>query len=248
MKNFILFIILSCFFLIANANNIVQKDSSQAQNNSSIEIFDRAEVMPQYPDGIPALMSFLSRNIRYPSLARENGLEGKVIVKFFVDIDGTVKEPIVIKDGVGGGAAEESVRVISAMPKWLPGSQKGKPVKVYYVLPITFKLTENENANSIKPMEAIFKGGDVGLEFFKQDVISKIKKSKQEKNKQIIVKVSFVIDELGKVSSATIFEKNTNNKIALDKILSEVNNMPLWFPKMINGKTIGCSKILTFEY
>lgn len=104
------------------------------------EIFDRAEVMPSYPGGVPELMKFLQKNIRYPSLARENGLEGKVIVKFFVDTDGTVREPVVLKDGVGGGCGDEAIRVIKSMPKWTPGSQRGKSVKVYYTLPVTFKL------------------------------------------------------------------------------------------------------------
>jgi periplasmic protein TonB len=104
------------------------------------EIFDRAEVMPSYPGGVPELMKFLQKNIRYPSLARENGLEGKVIVKFYIDTDGTVREPAVLKDGVGGGCGDEAIRVIKAMPKWTPGSQRGKAVKVYYTLPVTFKL------------------------------------------------------------------------------------------------------------
>lgn len=104
------------------------------------EIFDRAEVMPTYPGGVLELMKFLQKNIRYPSLARENGLEGKVIVKFYVDTDGTVRDPQVLKDGVGGGCGDEAIRVIKSMPKWAPGSQRGKPVKVYYTLPVTFKL------------------------------------------------------------------------------------------------------------
>lgn len=105
------------------------------------EIFDRAEVMPGYPGGQTELMKYLSKNINYPSIAKENGLEGKVIVKFFVDTDGSVKDPVVLKDGVGGGSAEEAVRVIKKMPKWTPGTQRGKPVRVYYTLPVTFKLS-----------------------------------------------------------------------------------------------------------
>jgi protein TonB len=85
-------------------------------------------------------MKFLQKNIRYPNLARENGLEGKVIVKFYVDTDGTVREPVVLKDGVGGGCGDEAMRVVKSMPKWTPGSQRGKTVKVYYTLPVTFKL------------------------------------------------------------------------------------------------------------
>lgn len=105
------------------------------------EIFDRAEVQPRFPGDDPnGLVKWLIKNIKYPNIARENGLEGKVIVKFYVDVDGTVRDPVVLKDGVGGGCAEEAIRVCKAMPKWIPGSQRGKNVKVYYTLPVNFKL------------------------------------------------------------------------------------------------------------
>ena len=103
----------------------------------------KAEIMPAFPDGgVPALMHFLQKNIRYPIEAAEKGLEGKVIVKFYLDTDGSVKDPVVIKDGVGGGCADEAIRVVKSMPKWTPGFQKGKPVKVYYTLPVTFKIIQ----------------------------------------------------------------------------------------------------------
>lgn len=104
------------------------------------EIFDRAEVMPTFPGGVTELMKFIQKNIRYPELARKKKLEGKVIVKFYIDKDGSVKDPEVLKDGVGGDSAEESVRVIHSMPKWNPAMQNGNPVRCYYTLPITFKL------------------------------------------------------------------------------------------------------------
>jgi protein TonB len=84
----------------------------------------------------------LANNIRYPSLARENNLEGKVVVKFTVDRDGSIKDPVVLKDGVGGGCADEAIRVIKSMPKWTPGLQRGNPVKVYFTLPVSFKLSQ----------------------------------------------------------------------------------------------------------
>jgi protein TonB len=106
------------------------------------EIFDRAEVQPSYPGGAAAMMKYLANNIRYPSLARENNLEGKVVVKFTVDKDGSIKDPVVLKDGVGGGCADEAIRVIKTMPKWTPGLQRGNPVKVYFTLPVSFKLSQ----------------------------------------------------------------------------------------------------------
>lgn len=126
--------------LVGNSPQEQNSGSNNTPNANQPEIFDRADVMPNYPGGIPELMKFLQKNIRYPSLARENGLEGKVIVKFYVGTDGSVKDPIVLKDGVGGDADLEAIRVVKAMPKWTPGSQNGKPVNVYYTLPVTFKL------------------------------------------------------------------------------------------------------------
>lgn len=108
-------------------------------DNKIYEIAD-VDVQPSFINGIPQLYKFVSNNLRYPSLARENGLKGKVIVRFYIDIDGSIKEPIVLKDGVGAGCADEAVRVIKLMPKWVPGMKNSKQVKVYFTLPITFGL------------------------------------------------------------------------------------------------------------
>lgn len=104
------------------------------------KIYDGADVdvQPSFINGIPEMFKYLQKNLRYPSLARENGLKGKVIVRFYVDTDGSIKEPTVLKDGVGGGCADEAIRVIKSMPKWVPGIKNAKSVKVYFTLPITF--------------------------------------------------------------------------------------------------------------
>lgn len=105
------------------------------------EIFDVADVMPEFPGGYQSVMTYLSRNIRYPINAMENGLQGKVITKYYIDVDGTVKEPVVVKNTTGSNeCAEEAKRVILSMPKWTPGIKDGKNVRVNYVLPITFKI------------------------------------------------------------------------------------------------------------
>ncbi len=104
------------------------------------EVYDRATEMPQFPGGAAEMMKYISKSIKYPKVAKENGLEGKVIVKFYVDTDGSVKDPVVLKDAVGGGCAEEAIRIVRSMPKWKPGYDRGNTVKVYYTIPITFKL------------------------------------------------------------------------------------------------------------
>jgi len=248
MKNFFTIILMLSTFSLFGNNTIVLSDSTKIDSTKEVEIFDRTEVMPRFPGGPEQMMKYLSKNIKYPELARKNGLQGKVVIKFYIDVDGTVKEPVVLKDGVGGGCAEEAMRVISMMPKWSPGTQRGKAVKVYYVLPVTFKFSSDEDVTDNPTQDALYPGGNVQLEFYKQDVLKNIKKSKQEKNKKITVKVSVIIDDLGKVSNPVVVGSNTTDKKNIAIILDGVKNMPNWLPAMHNKKTIAVSKIITFEY
>ena len=82
---------------------------------------------------------FLARNIHYPKKARKQNIEGRVIIKFVVNTDGSISDVTVVK-GIGGGCDEEAVRVVSSFPKWLPGKIKDEPVRVYFTLPIHFAL------------------------------------------------------------------------------------------------------------
>lgn len=94
------------------------------------------EQMPEF-DG--QLAEYLSKHIRYPSVAKENNIEGRVTVTFIVDEDGNISDTHIVR-GIGAGCDEEAMRVVRSMPKWKPGKQNGKPVKVYLVLPIMFEL------------------------------------------------------------------------------------------------------------
>ena len=120
---------------IINCDVFIYKDES--------DVLSSAEVMPLFPGGQEAFLIFLYSNIKYPTYAREMGFRGKITVKLYIDIDGSVKNPRVIKDGVGGGCAEEAIRVCNLMPNWSPGMQNGIPVKVYFTFPLTFKLENN---------------------------------------------------------------------------------------------------------
>lgn len=102
-------------------------------------IFEVAEVMPEFSGGTVALMQYLSKNIRYPLGAQDNGIQGKVIVQFIVDIDGSVTHPVVVRS-VDPYLDKEALRVVSSMPKWKPGMQRNTPVRVKYTIPVTFKL------------------------------------------------------------------------------------------------------------
>jgi protein TonB len=132
-------ILLSFLLFVIHAIN-AQETTIENKVDTDSTIITRAEVMPSFPGGFSELIKFLSQNIIYPYLARKKGAEGKVIVKFYVDTDGSIKNPIIVKDPVGYGCAEEAIRVIKLMPKWTPGMQDGVPAKVYYTMPVTFKL------------------------------------------------------------------------------------------------------------
>ena len=103
------------------------------------KIFDIVEQMPSFPGGDKALFDYLSENIKYPILAEENGIQGRVIVTFVVERDGSITEAKVVKS-VYPSIDKEALRVVKGMPKWIPGVQNGVPVRTKYTIPVTFKL------------------------------------------------------------------------------------------------------------
>ncbi len=103
------------------------------------QIFTIVEDDPEFPGGQAALMQFLQGNLRYPTMAREAGIQGTVFVTFVVERDGSITDVRVLR-GVGGGLDEEAVRVVRNMPRWTPGRQRGQAVRVQFNLPIRFVL------------------------------------------------------------------------------------------------------------
>ena len=103
------------------------------------EIFKIVEEMPSFPGGEAKLMEYVGKNIKYPQIARETGIQGRVFVNFVVEPDGSVSNVTVLR-GIGGGCDEEAMRVVKNMPKWKPGKQRGKAVRVQYMLPVNFRL------------------------------------------------------------------------------------------------------------
>jgi protein TonB len=104
-------------------------------------IFTAVEKEPGFPGGLTAFGKYLEKNIRYPAVARENNTQGKVIVSFVCERDGSLTD-VKVARGIGDGCDEEAVRVIKNSPKWTPGIQNGRPVRVSYSVPISFTLSE----------------------------------------------------------------------------------------------------------
>ena len=105
------------------------------------EIFVAVEQQAEFPGGQAALMKWLGNNIRYPESAQANGVQGRVIVKFVVEKDGSIGATTIVK-GVDKDLDKEALRVVKKMPKWQPGKNNGSPVRSYFTLPVTFKLQQ----------------------------------------------------------------------------------------------------------
>lgn len=114
-------------------------------------IFTSAEIMPEYPGGMDALISFISNEIVYPQDAREHGITGTVLIKFVVEKDGSVSNAETMVP-LYPSIDKESVRTVMAMPKWKPGMQEGKPVRCYYSIPLTFRMSKKEIKEAKKRM------------------------------------------------------------------------------------------------
>ena len=103
------------------------------------KVFDVVEEMPQFPGGSSALFEYLSKNIKYPVVAEENGVQGRVVVTFVVERDGSITDVKVVKS-VDPSLDKEAQRVVKSMPHWIPGKQNGSAVRVKYTVPVTFRL------------------------------------------------------------------------------------------------------------
>ena len=113
--------------------------TSTAQTKKNDMVFDVVEVMPQFPGGQIAMLQYLMKNIKYPEQAMKKGIQGRVAVSFIVEKDGSISNVRPVHS-VHSLLDKEAVRVVESMPKWTPGKQNGKPVRVRFNLPVMFKL------------------------------------------------------------------------------------------------------------
>ncbi|MBR6277088.1 MAG: energy transducer TonB [Prevotella sp.] len=125
------------------AEGVVLKANEQAIDEKPKEeetkVFDVVEQMPSFPGGEGELMKFLNSHIKYPVVAEENGIQGRVVCTFVVERDGSITDVKVIKS-VDPSLDKEAMRVLKSMPKWIPGKQNGSSVRVRYTVPVTFRL------------------------------------------------------------------------------------------------------------
>jgi TonB family protein len=205
------------------------------------EVVTFCEQMPTFGKKKNALENFLQETLNYPEDAYQKGIQGKVIVNFIVNEDGSLSDIHVLKK-VYPSIDDEAIRVIHLMPKWNPGKQNQKPVKVNYILPITFNLyihsipityewinPPEQITNEIRPS---FPGGQDSLNTFVWNVLT-YPPSGKENNIETKVIVTFQVDSMGNISNIQV---SKNGWGFTEEALRIINQMPKWVPGALNQK------------
>lgn len=217
------------------------------------DVYEVVENMPEFPNGgMTALMKYLSDNIRYPEAAHKAGIQGRVTVQFVVGKDGSIGNVSILR-GVNADLDAEAIRVISSMPKWKPGTQKGEPVKVKYTVPVMFRLAP-EPVEKIDETTVVgyhtpvagevydvvdkmpeFPGGMAGLmQYLSKNI--RYPAEAQTKGIQGRVTVAVIINTEGKAVNASIVRSVDPS---LDtEALRVVRTMPDWVPGTKDGKPV----------
>lgn len=131
------FLVLTGIILAIGSTTMAQDKNTQADIQN--KVYNVVEQQPSFPGGPGALNSWLRENVKYPAAAIENRVQGRVIVQFIVECDGSISE-IKVNRPVDPYIDKEALRVVSKMPKWIPGRQSGRPVRVRFFVPVTFRL------------------------------------------------------------------------------------------------------------
>ena len=216
------------------------------------EVFLAVEEQPMFPGGMEAMMKFLQQNVKYPKEAQEQGKQGRVIVQFVVNKDGSISNDTIVRS-VDPLLDAEALRVVRSMPNWTPGKQRGKEVRVRFTLPVTFRLdggeeskpvevkqvvkapTQGDEIFNVVEEQAMFPGGDTELMKFIQRNI-RYPKEAQEQGKQGRVIVQFVVEKDGSITEAKV-ERSADPQLDAEA-LRIVSAMPNWTPGKQRGEPV----------
>ena len=252
-----LFVPLAAALLIASNISCIssekQEEISEKQESRAAEgeVFQVVEEMPEFPGGMGECMKWLGQNIKYPAEAKEKGVQGRVIVQFVVEKDGTIVNAKVVR-GVDPDLDAEALRVVNQSPKWKPGKQKGEAVRVKYTLPIMFRLGNDSSDSKAAeaPREAKvdengvhqvceempeFPGGMAECMKYLSKNINYPEDCKKEGIQGRVI-VQFVVDKDGSIKDPTIAR---GVHPSLDKeALRVLSSMPNWKPGKQKGEAV----------
>lgn len=200
------------------------------------KVFENLDKMPEFPGGQKAMMQWLNHNIQYPKDAIDAKIEGRVIVSFIVEKDGSISNAEV-KKGVYESLDKEALRVINAMPKWKPGMENGQPARARFFVPISFKTQKSAEEEGkvfeyLDNMPEFPEGGKAMMEWLSQNI--QYPKEAVDGKIEGCVMISFVIEKDGSVSNAKVIrgiDESLDNEA-----LRVVNAMPNWKPGMQDGQ------------
>ena len=218
--------------IVASETNVVVDTKNESQESllatiqdvketDNSKVYTVVEKMPQFPGGDAALIKFISNNLKYPKTSYFNGVQGKVTLRFTVSEAGKVGSIEVIRS-LDAACDKEALRVIKALPDFIPGEQNNKKVAVWYTLPITFKIND-ESADNSKVYTVVekmpqFPGGDEELvKHIAKNLYYPAEAAKTGTQGKVIVQ--FVVSETGKVGNITILRTIPENKKKLDEVV-----------------------------
>mgnify|MGYP002719076136 FL=1 len=212
------------------------------------KVFEKLDEMPEFPGGGKAMMQWLSHNIQYPKDAIDAKIEGRVVVSFIVEKDGSISNAEV-KKGVYESLDKEALRIVNAMPKWKPGMQAGQPARTRFFVPINFKFAQpavqGEKVFDYLDDMPEFPGGQAAMmQWLSQNI--QYPKEAVDGNIKGRVIVSFIIEKDGSISNAKV-TKGVHE--SLDKeALRVVSAMPNWKPGMQDGQPARCQFTLPVSF
>ena len=235
-------------------------------------VYQMVEEMPQFPGGENALMEHISKNIVYPVEAKEKEIQGRVFIGFVIEKDGSISNVKVLR-GIGGGCDEEAVRAVSAMPKWKPGKQKGKPVRVNYMMPINFKLDNPQNSQDQDPkrkkqmvgevekmvpygpdkngvyqiveeMPQYPRGETALMKYVAQNVV--YPQEAREKGISGRVFVSFIVEKDGSISNVEVVRGIGGG--CDEEAVRVISAMPKWKPGKMKGEPVRVSYMMPINF
>ena len=227
------------------ANDVKDKVTEQTTNGGDV-VFTTAEKMPEYPGGMKALISFMSENIKYTATMKDKDAPERVVVAFIVGKDGTISDAKVLR-GVNSDADNEALRIVGLMPKWIPGSQKGKPVAVRYVLPIAFQganynknkgagYSNNGNTHMTvaDEMPQMHGGNQALMQYLTKNVKYPAASIKNKEQGRVVTQMVIGVD--GSISDVRIVK--SVSPLLDAEALRVIRSMPKWEPGKQNGKPI----------
>ena len=254
-KRFFLTLLLGLFCTLMQA---------QVEEN---KVFDMVDQMPSFPGDMEALASWLGNNIKYPVVAEENGVQGKVVCSFVVERDGSITDVRVVR-GVDPSLDREAVRVLKQMPHWIPGKQNGSAVRVKCTLPVTFSLqstddkptyNSHDNTDTVYDNDFVYEKADVvptypGGEAEFRNIASKTiiyPEMAENYNVDGVVQMNFVVEKDGSISNAvpkncrvTTYGNTAENvsktcsKLFVDAVKEGLKKIPRFTPATIDGQPV----------